>query len=214
MQCLDARSLLPLHAYDDVTGPEKVELEQHLAECPACQQELAVYRRLRQELSTQPLAAGTVDVPRIYQAQALRWRRRSRLYQWAGSVAVAACFLVLFTRLEVQVNGQQMTLRWGRSEAPPVENKQVAGPVIETRPAVPEAPKELVERIRVMNDLIYALADTIESSDRSRHDEMQQLRRDLAALQQRTDLQFVETQHDMNALYTAQFGGRSGEAKP
>jgi len=212
MQCHDARPLLPLHAYGDLSVAETEALEQHLAQCPSCRSELAAFRKLRQELSSLPAPAGAVDLPGIYQDRLARARRRSRFWQLAGGLAVVACALLLLMHLEVRVNAQQLVVRWGQPE--PVIQERVIPQVVQAGPSSPEPSQEVLERLRLMDELIHALADSVEVNDQKRSGDLLQLQRELAALQRRTELQFVETHQDVDALYTAQFGGRGDGSKP
>src|SRR5262249_42310126 len=156
--------------------------------------------------------AGAVDLAGIYQDRLARARRRSRLWQLAGGLAVAVCALLLLLRIDIRVNAQQLVLRWGQPE--PVIQERVIPEVVQASPSSAEPSQEVLERLRLMDELIHALADSVEVNDQKRHDDLLQLQRELAALQRRSELQFVETHQDMNALYTAQFGGRGDVSKP
>ena len=47
MNCKTTRELLPAHVDQELSVPETLEIEQHLQDCPACQQELVQQRELR-----------------------------------------------------------------------------------------------------------------------------------------------------------------------
>ncbi|HEV3144260.1 MAG TPA: zf-HC2 domain-containing protein [Gemmataceae bacterium] len=213
MQCSDARPLLPLHVYGDVAASERAALEEHLAECPACRQELAAFRTLREQLSAVPVPSPVVDVGRILHVQMVRQQRRTRRWQLVALAAVAATVLVLLTRLEVEANGRQFVIRWGKPEPAPVV---VELPVVTPTPAPvsSEPSREMLERLQVMNDLIHALADTVETGDRQRREDLLRLQMELANLRLRTQQQYLETQHDVDALYIARFGSPVEGEKP
>jgi hypothetical protein len=212
MQCDAVRTLLPLHVYGDLADSERMAIEGHLTGCLACQQDLAEFQRLRETLSALPAPERHVDVGQIYSLQTLRRRKQTRRWQMAALAAIAVTVFVLFMRLEIQVNAGQLVIRWGRPEPIAVVEKPAAVPAPAPAPAEPN--REMMERLQVMNDLIHALADSIETGDRQRREDLQRLQVELAAIQRRSQRQFDETQNEVDALYTAQFGARAEDTKP
>ena len=212
MRCEDARTLLPLHVYGDVAESERAALEEHLARCPTCQREIAEFRQLREKLNAPAAPERHVDVGRIYSLQTRRRQKQTRRWQLVALAAVAATVLVLVTRLEVHVNAGQLVIQWGKPEPVVVVEKPAINPAPAPKTAEPN--REMMERLQVMNDLIHALADSIETGDRRRREDLQRLQIELAALQRQSQRQYDETQHDVDALYTAQFGARAESAKP
>jgi hypothetical protein len=212
MRCENARPLLPLHVYGDLADSERTELEEHLAHCPACQREMAQFQNLREQLNALPALERHVDVGRIYSLQTLRRQKQTRRWQLVALAAIAATVVVLLLRLEVQANAGQLVIRWGKAEPVALVEKPPAVPA--PAPSVPEPNREIMERLQVMNDLIHAMADSIEIGDRQRREDVQRMQIELATLQRRSQRQYDETQHDVDALYSAQFGAREDAAKP
>jgi hypothetical protein len=212
MQCENARPLLPLHVYGDLADPERTAVEAHLTQCPACQSELAEFQKLREQLNSLPAQGMHVDMGRIYSLQTRRRQKQSRRWQLVALAAIAAAVLVLLTRLEIHANAGQLVIRWGKPE--PVVAIEKPAAVAPPAPAPAEPNREMAERLHVMNDLIHALADTIETGDRQRREDLQRLQIQLAVLQRQSQRQYDENQNNVDALYTAQFGGRVEGAKP
>src|SRR5262245_14503358 len=122
MQCSDARPLLPLCEYGDLADAERAALDQHLAQCPACRQELAEFGNLRQQLNSLPASLPAVQVAGIYHQESARRQRLARRWRIVAVAAVAAAVVLLFTRLELHLGAQQLVIRWGNRE--PVANME------------------------------------------------------------------------------------------
>lgn len=85
---LEMRDLLPDLARGALAGPELAAVEQHLASCAACRDELALVRSAQAALSATP----PVDVSRIAAAvaQARVVRRHSTRRVWLAAASVVA----------------------------------------------------------------------------------------------------------------------------
>jgi len=212
MQCSDAHPLLALHAYGDLAESERANLETHLALCPACRQELSGFQKLRQQLDALPVPSGAIEVGQLYRRQALRRQRQARRWQLVAFGAIVATVLALLARLEVHAGGQQIVIRWGKPDSAAAIEKKEAAPEPASNQTM--ASRELLERLQVMNDLIYAMAESMDTGDRERRVELQRLQLEIVALQRQTQQHYDETQHDVDALYAAQFGDRMHETKP
>jgi hypothetical protein len=212
MRCEDARPLLPLHAYGDLAASERAALEEHLAQCGDCRRELVEFQNLRDQLNAPPSPESHVNVGRIYLLQTLRRQRQTRRWQFVALSAIAAAAVVMLTRLDIQANAGQLVIRRGKPEPVAVVEKPPAVSVAVPAPAEPS--REVMERLQVMNDLIHALADSIETGDQQRREDLQRLQMELASLQRRSQQQFDETQENVDALYAAQFGPRAEGTKP
>ena len=86
---LEMRDLLPDLARGALAGPELAAVDQHLASCAACRDELALVRSARAVLSA---AAPPVDVSRIATAlvQSRVVRRHSTRRVWLAAASVVA----------------------------------------------------------------------------------------------------------------------------
>ncbi|HLW64804.1 MAG TPA: zf-HC2 domain-containing protein, partial [Gemmataceae bacterium] len=147
MHCENARPLLPLHTYGDLTDSERTAVEEHLTLCAACRLELSEFQALRENLNAQSLAVQTVDLARIYQPQTRRLQRQAWRWRLAALAGVAVALFVLFTRLEIQANAGQLVVRWGKPEPVAAVDK----PVIVTAPTPKrvEPSREMLERLQV-----------------------------------------------------------------
>ena len=62
------------------------------------------------------------------------------------------------------------------------------------------------QRAQILNDLIVALRDEIERSDRQRRHDLEVVIAGLDLLRVQSQLRWNETKNDVTALYKAQFG--------
>src|SRR5262249_29868594 len=197
----------------DLDSADRAAVDAHLAGCNRCRAELAALSRTRTALDCSPTSATAVDANQIYRVEAERQRRAARRWQVAALVALAAAVLVLVSRLDVRVDGRQLTVRWGAIEQP-----------VAPQPAPPQQPvvvqtdfvasSELEERLNVLTALIHALAANVESGDRERAADLARLRQEIAGLRRQGDWRWTETEKSVSALYAAQFGSRTQEDKP
>lgn len=207
MNCHELRDLLPLHLYGDLNDAERAAIDAHLSECPACRAELVVLGAVRKALDAPPEVR--VDINAIYRAEGERLQKRARRWRIAAVLATAASVLFLASRLEVRADGRQLVVRWGVPEpaAPPT--------VIERTVVVrePVAAPEVDERIKTMSALIHALVVSNNDKDSEHQKELERLRKEVATLQQ-IRKRLGQTERDVAALYTAQFGSRPSGVNP
>jgi len=99
--CEDIRELFDGRIDGELTAAEAARLEEHLASCEACREELAELERVWRALGV----LAEVEVPedlaervlsRVRSAQR-GVRRRGRVYRWAYPLAAAAALLVAVT---------------------------------------------------------------------------------------------------------------------
>jgi hypothetical protein len=205
MTCDRIQEQLPLMAYGDLADAERAAVESHLAQCPACRGALAELDEVRRLLDAPaPVRASPIVVP-----SAAR-RRSARLWQVAAVVSLAVMLAVWLVRVEARIDGRELILRWGRPEVPP--------PVVETRTIVvredPAALAGIEERIKLLNELVHAVARNHMTTDQPWREELETLRREVTALHQTYHQRLGETERDVSALYTAQFGARMPGANP
>ena len=122
--------------------------------------------------------------------------------------------MAAIVNLEFRIDGHQLVVRWGN---PPTlsaveTNAEPAPPPPEdnNRTAAPHGD----ERIRVLNELIHALAADIESRDQQRQQDVASLKRKIALLEEDTRDQWAESERSLAALYTAQFGNNVQGEQP
>jgi anti-sigma factor RsiW len=208
MNCHEVIDLLPLLLYGDLGAAERAAVEAHLASCGECRAELAALAAVRQELDSPIPELHAVDVASIYRSESERLRRRSRRWR-AVAVVAAAAVLFLALRVEVRADRGQLVVRWGTPEPVAVAPAVVERVVVRSEPA---STKELEERINRVSALIQALAANMDVKD-DQQKELARLRREFAELQQ-IKKRLGQTERDVAALYTAQFGSRPSGVNP
>jgi anti-sigma factor RsiW len=207
MNCTQVRDSLPLLLYGDLKPDEADAIHKHLGGCQGCQGEYAALQRLRQALDRLPAPAVEVQLPRVYAGAARlqekrlrRWRRVALL-----SLAVAAVVLLaLLLNLEVRWDAQQVVLRWGAPPPVPALAAQPQPPIAPAREG-PAAPIT-AEEIRLVKELIHALADDAESRDQQQRQTVLALHTRLEEIRRQMQQRSVALEHDVHALYTAYFG--------
>ncbi|HZT83556.1 MAG TPA: zf-HC2 domain-containing protein [Gemmataceae bacterium] len=210
MNCTEARARLADLLYGDLSPAERAAVENHLVGCAACRGERAALEGVRRLLDTVPAPAVQVDVATVYQAAADRQTLRARRWRRAAVALVglaAALLLAALLRLEVRLEANQFVLRWGAApEAPPAPPERVVVERVE-RPA-----PDLEERLRVLDDLLHALAEDVDSRDAQTQKDVARLRARLAELQAQNHEHWTETERNVAALYAAHFRvSRKGE---
>jgi len=208
MNCSAIRNRLPLLLYDDLCPVETANIEKHLAACAACQREFEALQGVQQNLGL--LAAPTVqiDLTRFYRrAAALQERGRRRWRRLAFATVSAAAILlgcVLTLRLEARVEGHQFVLRWG---SPPEGQNVVAPPAQDAKPEIARTVEKLPvaaateEQIRLLSELIHALADNVQSVERREQQDTAQLQTRLLALQHQNAQRWSALERTVESLY-------------
>jgi Putative zinc-finger len=212
VKCQEIRDLLPLAAYDDLAGAERAAVDSHLAQCPACRQELAAFEQMRQMLNESPAPRASIVLPAADGSEVIRQRRSIWRWRVAALIGLAAAVAFAAVRLELRFDNQQMVVRWGRFEPAPAPVETIPAPIIVQRE--PDASPGVREQLRVLNELVHALAANLEADDRGRREDLIKLQQELAAIRQLDEKRWSETKRDVSALYTAQFGARNSGANP
>jgi hypothetical protein len=209
MNCSEARDRLAGLLYGDLQAGEANAVREHLAACAACRQELAALDHVRRALDAVPAPALEVDLPRLYLETAARQARRVRRWRWAAlacGAAAAALLVVLGLRLEVRKEAHQLVLGW----RPGPEKEPLPAPA--PRAEQSEAPSAEIEaRLRVLSDLIHALADDVAARDEQEQQRVDELRARLDDLQRQGNRRWSEMDRNVAALYAARFLEKKGE---
>jgi hypothetical protein len=216
MNCDRAREHLPLLVYGDLAPEDAVAVENHLEGCPACRNELAALRQLRQALDAVPEPVVRVDLPRLYARAA--WERERQVRRWRRMAlafgAVAALVLLAFgLKLEVRVQAHEVTLTWGR---PALPEKPPSAPPKPLPPGRSEGDAVLVqvEDLKLLRELIHAVASDVEAREQQERESLARLGDRLDALELQSRSRWAATEKDVAALYTAQFGPREKGVRP
>jgi anti-sigma factor RsiW len=209
MSCEPFRGRLSELLYGGLRPGERAEVERHLADCSTCRRERAALEALAHALDAVPPAEGGVDLPRLYRDAAERRARQARRWRLAAAgVGVAAVVLLaLFAlRLEVRLEGHQMVVRWG---VPPEPVAPAPPPVV-----IREVPAVSAEDMQLIKELVHALAADVEASERRNLASVVRLQQRLEDMQRQTQRRWADTERDVSALYTAQFGPRRKGDEP
>jgi len=209
MNCPEVRPLLPALAYDDLSPADASAVRSHLVACPRCRDEFAGLAHARAALDAVPTPAVTVDVARLYTELATRQERRARRW-WRVSAALAAAVLVAVgLRLQVRVAGHELVIAWGDQQTR--EREQVAvAPV----PLAHARGSEVEERLRLLDDLVHAVAAEVDRRDRRREADIAEVGRRLDRFRQVAMEKWLEAERNVSALYVAQFKPTKGGNTP
>jgi hypothetical protein len=206
MTCTEARPLLPALLYGDLPLREAALVRAHLGRCESCRREEAALAEVCHLLDTLPAPEAAVDLGQLYR-DAARGSARPRPRGGRGAYAVLAAaaavmLLVLATRLELRFEAEQLVIRWGPppAAAPPAPPPPEP-PVTLAAPPTPE----VEERLRLLGDLVQALAADADRRDARQQQELEALRAQILAAQQQMAQLRQSFDRDVAALYSAQF---------
>jgi anti-sigma factor RsiW len=215
MTCSHVRPLLPAHVYGDLPDDQAAAVAAHLRGCASCRAEADALAHVRSALDTMPSPAVRVDVPALFTTVADRQARRWRRLALAGGALAASLLVVLGLGLRVTIGNGQLVLAWGNipangiAPAPrAVSNEKPLGAL--TQPRSPD----LEDRIQLLQELARALATDIDTRDRQRQTDVENLRTRLDAVQQMATRQWADAERWVNALYVAQFKRPEEKANP
>ena len=219
MTCAETRDQLPLLLYGDLAGDQRAAAESHLGQCAACRRELAALSDMRRLLDEPAADAIAVDLVEVFREESRRRERVVRRWRSVALAGVAAALALLAVRVEIRMDGRQMVVRWGRNE-PVAQRAEVLPAPVAVREDLAPSTKvadqldALSERVKVLNELVRALAANVDGGDRDRSEELVKVRQELAAVQELYHKRFSETERDVSALYIAHFGPRIPGANP
>jgi anti-sigma factor RsiW len=212
MNCSQVHDHLPLLLYGDLDSDTARAVQDHLATCPACQRERAAIQNVRRELDATPTPEVQVHLPRLFQEATARQARQTRRWRHAalavGSIAAALVLLALL-RLELRVEANQLTVRWGTTPAEEVRALTPApAPEVVVRHETTVSP-DLEERLRWMSETLHALADSLDVRDarirQSLEGRVDTLEARLETLRRQNGQRWSETERNVAAIYTAMF---------
>jgi anti-sigma factor RsiW len=211
--CTAVRPLLPEAVYGDLSPDRADAVRRHLAACAGCRAEFAALQEVRDALGAAPAPPPVrVDVARVYREAAARQMQRLRRWRRAAAALGAAAALLaaaLLLRLELRVDGEQLVLRWGAAPEPAPVARQPEPP---TQPPPAEAPPRVVaeppavsaEDVRLLKQLIHALAASLDARDRQQLQDLLALQQRLDRLQAQADARWETTERYISALQSTQ----------
>jgi Putative zinc-finger len=206
MKCEQLRERLALLIYGDLNPDEMKPARDHLDQCAACRRERDSLISTRQALDSAPVPDMRINVAAIQnQALALQARsmRRWKRFAFAAMALAASLLALLVIRPDIRINDGELAIRW----AAPAEPPRTGEPIFLAQ-APPVRDAELDERIRVLSNLIQMLNLQMEGADQKRRDELEVLIARVDLLRIQSQQRWDETNRDVTALYTAQFGRR------
>jgi len=213
MNCPDVRPLLPVLVYDDLPPAEAAAVRRHLDACPGCRDEFAGLAHARAALDAVPVPAANVDVARLYTELAARQERRGRRWRRisvAAAALAAGLVLVLGLRLQVRFEAHQFVIAWGDDRASRERERPEKLPPVAHAPGSPE----LNERLRLLDDLVHAVAAEVDRRDRRREADIAEVGRRLDGFRRVAAEKWLEAERNVSALYVAQFKPTKGGNTP
>ena len=143
----DVRDLLPDYLHDRLESSTRMSVEQHLAGCAACREELALLRDLRGTLQRAPridVAAVAAAIPAYRPAARKGWASGWRVAAAVAAIAVGGASVALLNRVQNQkqmvqgpVTQPDVTPYVGRTSTPATTPQPM--PVQPSTPAVAHA---------------------------------------------------------------------------
>lgn len=204
MNCDEIRDSLPEFVCQLLPAEQSAAIAAHLRECTLCQREADKLQPVAHCLRAPLPSLARVDLPALYaeaaRRAALRLRRWRRLAYAAGMLAVAVVLLAIVPRLEVRIEAHQAVVRWG---VPP----EMPPPIVD---APRTAAEPLDEQLRLVSDLLQALADDARGRDYRRQIEAARLQEQLDDLRQQTVRRWAAAERDIAAMYSVQFPAKKG----
>ncbi len=209
MICTEARRLLPALLYGHLPATEQQFLENHLSECADCREEAQALHGVRHLLDRLPTPPVEVNLARLYlraaeeeTRRARRWRRRTVL------AAAAAVILVLVgstLRLHARFRGNELVLAWGpvleQKDPLPIESRAAPPASVPRSRASEEQQRNLETEVKLLGELIHALADDMQTLDRRQQQNHDQLQARLQSFEEQSAQRCSGMERSINALY-------------
>jgi len=203
MNCPDVRPKLPALVYDDLSPAEADAVRRHLDACAGCRDEFAGLAHARAALDMVPVPAVKVEVARLYTEVAARQDRRARRWRRiavAAAALAAAVLLVVGLRVQVRVAAYEFVIAWGDPSGRGRERADVA-----PQPPTRDRGSDVEERLRLLDDLVHAVAADVDRRDRRHQADTEEVNRRLDAFRRVAAQKWLEAERNVSALYVAQF---------
>ncbi len=209
MNCPEVYEHLPALVYDRLDPALRAEVEKHVVECSTCRRERAALERTRRLLDAPSTPEMCVDLPRLYREAAELDARRARRWRRAAltvtAAAAAAALVAVALRLEVRVEAHQVVMRWGTPSLPEPAPPDPSPPV-RTASLAPEEMQRLAaleDQLRLVSQIVHALADSADTRDHQRRREITQLREQFEELRRQTVQRWTAACKYAETLFTA-----------
>ena len=190
MNCSQARAQLPALLYGDLRPEEAGPVQAHLASCAACRGEAAALQQVRHALDTLPVPPLHLDLSGLYREAAVREKQRRRRWRRAAvllAVASAAALVFVFrSSWELRLERYQVVLRWGSPPAvdAPLRPAPAQPSAEHALGGTPPGPGEVEERLRLLTDVVQAIATDAELREARRQQEVAALQDEVRTLKQ------------------------------
>jgi hypothetical protein len=190
MNCSQARAQLPALLYGDLPHEEAGQVQAHLTSCAACRREAEALQQVRHALDTLPVPALHQDLPGLYREAAVREKQRRRRWRRAAvllAVASAAALVFVWrSSWELRLERHQVVLSWGSPPGMDVSPRPTpAFPFAEhASGGTPAGPGEVEDRLRLLTDVVQAMATDAELREARRQQEVAALQDEVRSLEQ------------------------------
>ncbi len=181
-------------------------VEEHLALCAECRREQLALQQVTDLLSQSKAPIVQVDVQAIYQQESERQQRQMRRWKRIAiltSMAAALVMVFLWLRLEVSVDGQQLTIRWGAPSRP-------REPIPPWNDLLARQQKQKQE-LRLLSQLLQEHATNVDEREVEQHQKLLRLQGRIEELRQRVIQVQAVTQRDLAALVQTLFEVQKGK---
>lgn len=208
MNCEDAKPQLVELLYGEVGAEHRARLQEHLAGCDYCRQELESLERSRQFLNLLPARETAVDLNNLYRRAAARTEQSRRVWRRGALAACAAAALVAgvaLAGLNVELSAGTLVLSWRAQPAtaqPPAPAPEVPLPTL-TR---------YDRRLGELEELVQLLATEVDAGERRHQRTFAALARELVSLERQARAGLDLLQRDVRDLYLAQYPTNLTEA--
>jgi hypothetical protein len=204
MNCPEVRDQLSALLYGDLLPADAARLEDHLSRCPTCRRELEALRRVRAALDAVSVPAVQVNLGRLYQEAARRQARRAQRWRWtalAGCAAAAMALMIVGLRLEVRLGAHEVVVHWGEERPMPPADP---GTALAAGRTDPDGAANGEERLRLLSNLIHALAEEAQVRDQLQQQQFVRLEARLDRLQLQDNVRWKEAERYVTALLVNQ----------
>jgi putative zinc finger protein len=219
MNCAEIRGRMADYLYSELPVDSKSGIEDHLAACPACREELAVLRRARDLLDeaanrdedASPAPLSLVQISDRAMRQLERNRRRWQWFSLVTGSALAALLLLYAFAVRIEFHSSHVIVSWNESERSTPASPNTNGPN--------RVQSQLVDHQLRLDDLdktVHLLIQLTSADDRQRDREAMLFAKQLQSLRAQNDTRWRTIAYVMGQLHPslddqATFSPNAGE---
>ncbi len=221
MNCDQVQPSLAELCAGDLDPAMAAAVREHLATCRSCRAEHQALERMLHALDAVATVEAPVDLQRLYrraadrqQGLARRWRRRCGL----AAAAAVVLLVLLGLRVQVRLDRDQFVVRWGQP-APAARAPERPGPLppnaVQPLPApAPPGEPAYAADVKVLRELVHALAAEVQRLDGRQEKEARQLREELARLAIISEGRWTTAERQFLTLLKSQMSSTKEEENP